>query len=270
MGWLGPGQNLAVAGEEIQLLKSDLPESAGLHRDQGCARLFLGERYGDAIRGKRPRRLIRGPSGTGASASKVDCCGGPVTPRGEYSYSAGTESPAGVLPPGTALPIPPAAFGRAFSLERGDAARGPVTVSLFVVDASVAAKWFLPAEGETLTDEALELLYRYTTGQIRLIVPDLFWAEFANILWKAVRQGRWTKDAADTAIAAMKDRNLPTVPSLALLEAAFAIANAFQRTVYDSLYVALAISSKAQLLTADERLAHALAATLPVKWLGSL
>ena len=143
-------------------------------------------------------------------------------------------------------------------------------MSVFVLDASVAAKWFLPAEGETLTDEALDLLYRYTTGQIRLIVPDLFWAEFANILWKAVRQGRWTKDAADTAITAMKDRNLPTVPSLALLEAAFAIANTFQRTVYDSLYVALAVISKAQLLTADERLAHALAATLPVKWLGSL
>jgi predicted nucleic acid-binding protein len=143
-------------------------------------------------------------------------------------------------------------------------------VSLFVVDASVAAKWFLPAAGETLTDEALELLYRYTTGQIRLIVPDVFWAEFANTLWKAVRRGRWAKDAADAAIAAMKNRNLPTVPSLELLEAAFAIANAFQRTVYDSLYVALAISSRAQLLTADERLAHALAASLPVKWLGSV
>jgi predicted nucleic acid-binding protein len=143
-------------------------------------------------------------------------------------------------------------------------------VSLFVVDASVAAKWFLPAAGETLTDEALEFLHGYTTGQIRLIVPDVFWAEFANILWKAVRQGRCRKDTADAAIAAMKDRNLPTVPSLALLEAAFAIANAFQRTVYDSLYVALAISSKAELLTADERLARALAATLPVKWLGSL
>jgi predicted nucleic acid-binding protein len=143
-------------------------------------------------------------------------------------------------------------------------------VSLFVVDASVAAKWFLPAAGETLTHEALELLHRYTTGQIRFIVPDVFWAEFANILWKAVRQGRCSKDAAEAAIAAMKDRNLPTVPSLELLEAAFAIANAFQRTVYDSLYVALAISSRAQLLTADERLAHALAATLPVKWLGSL
>jgi predicted nucleic acid-binding protein len=142
-------------------------------------------------------------------------------------------------------------------------------VSLIVVDASVAAKWFLPAAGETLADEARGLLHRYASGQIRLIVPDVFWAEFANILWKAARQGRWTKDAADTAIAAMKDRNLPTVPSLALLEAAFTIAITFQRSVYDSLYVALAISSKAELLTADEKLARVLAPPLPVKWLGS-
>ena len=143
-------------------------------------------------------------------------------------------------------------------------------MSLFVVDASVAAKWFLPAEGETLKDEALEFLHRYTIGHIRLVVPDLFWAEFGNVMWKAVRQGRWTKDAADAAIAAMKDRNLPTVPSLELLEAAFTIANTFEKSFYDSLSVALAISSKAQLVTADERLAQALAAILPVKWLGSL
>ena len=143
-------------------------------------------------------------------------------------------------------------------------------MSLFVVDASVAAKWFLPAEGETLVEEAIQLLRRYAAGQIRLTVPDLFWAEFANILWKAVHRGRWTKNAADKALAAMKERGLPTVPSLDLLEEAFAIAHAFQRSVYDSLYVAVAINSKAQLLTADERLAHALAAALPVKWLGAL
>ena len=143
-------------------------------------------------------------------------------------------------------------------------------MSLFVLDASVAAKWFLPSEEETLTEQALELLYRYTTNQVRLLVPDVFWAEFGNILWKAVSQGRWTKDAAAAAIATMKDRNLPTISSLELLEAAFGIANSFQRSVYDSLYVALAVSSNAQLLTADKRLANALAASQPVKWLGSL
>jgi predicted nucleic acid-binding protein len=143
-------------------------------------------------------------------------------------------------------------------------------VSLFVIDASVAAKWFLPATGETLVDEALQFLRRYTDGQIRLIVPDLFWAEFGNILWKAVCQGRWTKAMADAALATMTGQLLPTFPSRSLLAEAFRLATAFDRTVYDSLYLALAVNSKAQLVTADERLARAVAPYLPVKWLGAL
>ncbi len=141
-------------------------------------------------------------------------------------------------------------------------------MSPVVVDASVAAKWFLPAAGETLSNEALELLRRYTDGRVRFIVPDLFWAELANILWKAVRQGRGTKAFADAAIAEMKGRNFPTVPSLTLLDEAFLIATTFDRTVYDCLYVALAMTAQAQFVTADEKLARALAAHLPVKWLG--
>jgi predicted nucleic acid-binding protein len=143
-------------------------------------------------------------------------------------------------------------------------------VNRFVIDASVAAKWFLPPARETFVDEALELLRRYTKGEIRFLVPDLFWAEFGNILWKAVRQGRWTRGAAESAMAAMLARNLPTVPSRALLEEAFTIATAFDRSVYDGLYVALAVDSTAPLVTADERLAHALAAHFPVKWLGAV
>ena len=139
-----------------------------------------------------------------------------------------------------------------------------------VLDASVAAKWFLPPAGESLTQEAQQLLKRYVDGQLRFIVPDLFWAEFANLLWKSVRQGRWPQASADLAIRAMRERNFPTVGSFAILPEAFAIASAFGRTVYDSIYVALAVTSKTQLVTADERLANALAAHLPVKWLGSL
>jgi predicted nucleic acid-binding protein len=51
---------------------------------------------------------------------------------------------------------------------------------------------------------------------------------------------------------------------------AFAIATKFDRTFYDSLYVALAVDFKAELVTADERLANALAAYFPVKWLGAI
>ena len=140
----------------------------------------------------------------------------------------------------------------------------------FVIDASVAAKWFLPPSGEPLAEEALRLLAGYAEGRFRFAVPDLFWAECGNILWKAVRQGRWTRRAAEEAILALAGQSLPTTSSLDLLEEAFAIAATFDRTVYDSLYVALAVRSKAELVTADLRMAHALAAHLPVKWLGSV
>jgi predicted nucleic acid-binding protein len=141
-------------------------------------------------------------------------------------------------------------------------------VNLLVVDGSVAAKWSL--KDETLVEEAVSLLDRYHRREIQLIVPDLFWAEFGNILWKAVRRGRCTRNAADLNIVALKDLNLATVPSEGLVEQAFSIACHFDRTFYDSIYVALAVESRAQLITADERLANALAAHLPVKWLGAL
>ncbi|MGO8816618.1 MAG: type II toxin-antitoxin system VapC family toxin [Terriglobia bacterium] len=143
-------------------------------------------------------------------------------------------------------------------------------MSLFVVDASVAAKWFLPPSGEPLADEALRLLDGYAQGRLRFAVPDLFWAECANILWKAVRQGRWTRSAAEEAVLALQARSFPTTPSFELLDDAFSIATTFDRTVYDSMYVALAVRLKADLVTADERLANALAAHMPVKWLGSV
>jgi predicted nucleic acid-binding protein len=143
-------------------------------------------------------------------------------------------------------------------------------VKTYVVDASVAAKWILPASGETLTREALELLKSYAVGEVRFIVPDLFWAELANILWKAVRQARLRASLAESGLHAMRDRDFPTISSHTLLVEAFAIATAFDRTVYDALYVALAVDSKSQLVTADERLANALAAHLPVRWLGFL
>jgi predicted nucleic acid-binding protein len=114
------------------------------------------------------------------------------------------------------------------------------------------------------------LLKSYVAGELRFVVPDLFWAELGNILWKVVRQGRLQAGSAEGALHAMRNRNFPTISSHTLLEEAFAIATAFDRTVYDALYVALAMVSKSQLVTADERLANALAAHLPVKWLGSL
>ena len=139
-----------------------------------------------------------------------------------------------------------------------------------VVDASVAAKWFLPATEEPLTSEAADLLRRFTIGQLRFIVPDLFWAELGNVFWKAIRQSRCTKPAAESALGSLRDRSIKTVPSSMVLDLALDIATTFDRSMYDALYVALATVSKAPLVTADERLFNTLASRYPVRWLGAM
>ena len=67
----------------------------------------------------------------------------------------------------------------------------------------------------------------------------------------------------------LTQREFATISSLKLVDQAFQIATDYGRTVYDSLYVALAVQMNAQLITADERLANSLAARFPVKWLGA-
>ena len=60
------------------------------------------------------------------------------------------------------------------------------------------------------------------------------------------------------------------MPCLPFLTEALSIALTFDRTVCDAINVAQAFVSGMVLVTADERLANALAAHLPVRWLGSM
>ncbi len=143
-------------------------------------------------------------------------------------------------------------------------------MSGYVLDASVAAKWVLPPEKEQLVDQALSVRAGFEQGAVDLAVPDLFWPELGNLLWKAVRFGRLTRKQADQALQSIAGLRMPTAPCLDLLGEAFSIAVAYRRTFYDSVYVALAVLSGRTLLTADERLANALAANFPVRWLGAV
>ena len=140
---------------------------------------------------------------------------------------------------------------------------------VFVLDASIAVKWFLSPKDEPLSAEALALYEEYLKAKVSFIVPDIFWAEVGSAFWKAIRLGRFQKASAQEAIASLAKCNLPTFSIAALLERAFLIATTFDRSVYDALYVALAMQSGAEVIIADERLANALAARLPVKWLGA-
>jgi len=143
-------------------------------------------------------------------------------------------------------------------------------VRTFILDASVGAKWASPEIIEPLADRADRLLHAYVQGSIQILVPDLFWIEIGSFLWKATKRGVITSVLARRALDAMHNRHFPTLPSRRLLPEAFKIAADFNRTIYDSIYVALAVATGTDLITADERLVNALAGRFRVRWLGDL
>ena len=128
----------------------------------------------------------------------------------------------------------------------------------------------LPAAGEDFHEEAAEWLEQLMAGRISLIVPDLFWIETSNLIWRSVRYQRISKQDGLSALKDLRLRNLETVSSFELLDAAFEIALTHQRTLYDGVYVALAKDRDTFLVTADEKLANAIGAHYPVKWLGAM
>jgi predicted nucleic acid-binding protein len=124
-------------------------------------------------------------------------------------------------------------------------------VSVFVVDASTVVKWFVPEIHSEAARRLLELPHEY-------IAPDLLFAETANTIWKKVRRKELTTDEGYHLVADIGRIGVETVSCRALAEDAHALAYATGRTVYDSMYVALAIRLNTRSITADDRLEAAL------------
>lgn len=125
-------------------------------------------------------------------------------------------------------------------------------MSDYVVDASVAAKWFFPEEHS----ESCQILH---SGNCRLFAPELIWSEVGNIFWKRFRRSEITAEEASQLAADFSRMPIETDSTHGLLEAAVEIALATSITVYDAMYVSAAIRRQCQLITADEKLGLALA-----------
>jgi predicted nucleic acid-binding protein len=136
-------------------------------------------------------------------------------------------------------------------------------------DASVGAKWLFVNPREQHADKANALATRFSNAEIEIVVPDIFWAEIGNFLWKAVRIGRCTNDQAQAGLEKVQSFNLHTTSSRHLLKRAFEIAYTIDSSVYDSLYLALAVELGAALVTAHEKFANATATRYPVRLLSS-
>lgn len=132
-----------------------------------------------------------------------------------------------------------------------------------VVDASVAVKWFLP---EIHSDAAERML----TAASSLCAPDLIVSEIANTLWKRTRRGELAPQTASQILIAFRKVDIELVPSRDLVPAALMLATSLDRTVYDTLYLTLAIARGGVLVTADRKFHFAVTRSLvasSVQWI---
>ena len=134
-----------------------------------------------------------------------------------------------------------------------------------VVDASaVAAAFFQEAHAE----RARALL---VSGR-KMHAPDLLYAELAHVIWKRRRRGEIDQDEAGRLLGDFLRLPLDVTPCSDLAEPALQLALETGRTVYDCMYLALAVTTRTVLFTADKRLVNALADTPLAKhvaWIGA-
>jgi predicted nucleic acid-binding protein len=121
----------------------------------------------------------------------------------------------------------------------------------FVIDASVAAAWFLPDED---SDAATVIARRLATEQA--YVPNLFHHEMRNLLVAACRRGRIPEDLFFLQLSKLD--KLPVLDCGAGDAVRIAqLALAHSLTAYDATYLALALGESLPLATFDRELAAA-------------
>lgn len=121
-----------------------------------------------------------------------------------------------------------------------------------VVDASVIVKLFFEEDHSQSAE-------RIVASAGELLAPDLIWAEAASVIWKRHRNGEISPEDAAAIAAQIAALPLTIHGSGDLIADALDLAMQTGRTVYDCLYLVLAVKTKSLLATGDKRLANALA-----------
>lgn len=139
-----------------------------------------------------------------------------------------------------------------------------MNASRVVIDASVAVKWF-SSEVHSPNAEAVARSYAV------LLAPLLILSEVSNALLKKVRRGEAVPAICEQAVRHL-ETELRFVSGADLFIQAFDIALRYQRSVYDALYVAVALQEGCQLVTADEKLYNGLTSVFPgtMLWVGDV
>lgn len=121
----------------------------------------------------------------------------------------------------------------------------------YVVDASVAIKWFIP---ETYAVEAGRLQH----SSFQLHAPAFFLLEVGNVLCKKIRRQELTREESDDILQELNQVPVQRHSDQRLFQSAYSLARHTYRSLYDCLYLALAEAIDGQVVTADKKLYHAI------------
>jgi predicted nucleic acid-binding protein len=124
-------------------------------------------------------------------------------------------------------------------------------VTKWVIDANVAIKWVLP---EAHSDTALSIL---DNDDNQLLVPDFFFSEITNILWKRIQRDELSLIDAKESLKSIQQVDFEIFSSYNLVARALEISVEVKQAIYDCIYLALAIDNDCCMVTADERFINA-------------
>lgn len=136
----------------------------------------------------------------------------------------------------------------------------------YIVDASVAARWYFP---EPLAEHADALLQQRS----EILAPDILPVELAQLVWKRARRGEIDETMAHRIVEELRRVPLELRPTSELVSAALPLALHHGLTLIDAFYIALAVQVGCPFLTADRWLYDALRAGPLAEhalWLGDL
>ena len=120
-----------------------------------------------------------------------------------------------------------------------------------VLDASIGMKWF-KYENESNIDLANKLLQQQFQNEIEIIVPDLFFFEIINTLLNEKYINVNDLYSASESLHLMSMKVIST--NKKIIDTSISIADKTKLTFYDSLYISVAISEQALLLTEDKEI----------------
>ena len=125
-------------------------------------------------------------------------------------------------------------------------------MSVFVVDASVVIKWFVPEIHSEAARRWLDVSHDY-------IAPDSLFPEVGNVVWKKVRRKELEETEGRQLVMDLAQVAVETVATRSLLQDGLALALTAGITVYDAMYLTLAVRLETEVITGDERFADKIA-----------